>query len=446
MENQATALGSTDLGSTNSGVGDSSDHVVIVGAGLAGLSCAVRLASAKRGVTLLEASDRVGGRVRTDIVDGLNLDHGFQVLLTGYPACRELLDYESLRLRTFEPGALVRKHGRFAKLGDPWRRPGQLFATATSGVGSLMDKIRIAKARRNAGRGTLAELYQRADQPTESRLRGLGFSDAMIDEFFRPFLGGVFLDESLSTSSRMFEFVFRMFAAGEIAIPADGMAAIPRQLADSLPRGTLRLNTVASSVEHRSDSLRVHLTDGSHLDAATLVIATESNAAARLLDAPELVTQWSDATTLYFVADRSPENSKMLMLRGDESGPIQTAVVMSDVAPEYATKGRTLISISVSDDMSDRSADDLAALVRTQAETWFGDDVKRWDLVQTIRVPFGLPKRDLDPVVQPVRGSEFSGSKLPPNVFVCGDHRETPSIQGAMNSGLRAAQEILAVD
>ncbi|MCA9139940.1 MAG: FAD-dependent oxidoreductase, partial [Planctomycetales bacterium] len=308
--------------------------IVIVGAGLAGLVCAKRLAAANRPVVLLEASDRVGGRVRTDVVDGLKIDHGFQVLLTGYPACREMLDYESLRLRAFEPGALIRKNGRFAKLGDPWRRPGQLFATATSPVGSLMDKVRIAKTRGIARRGTLEELYQRTGQSTESRLHALGFSDAMINEFFRPFLGGVFLDESLSTSSRMFEFVFRMFAAGEIAVPADGMSAIPRQLADALPRGTLRLNTTVGGIDHQVGGSRVHLTDGSYLDASIVVIATESNAAARLLGAPELATQWNDATTLYFVADRSPQNSKMLMLRGDESGPIQSAVVLSDIAAE----------------------------------------------------------------------------------------------------------------
>ena len=418
-------------------------NTVIIGGGLTGLSCAKRLAGRGHSITLLEASDRVGGRVRTDIVDGLKLDHGFQVLLTAYPACRELLDYEGLRLRAFEPGALVRKNGRFARLGDPWRRPGQALATATSPVGSLMDKLRIAKARFLAGRGSLQDLYHRGGESTQQRLGQLGFSKAMIDEFFRPFLGGVFLDESLSTSSRMFEFVFRMFAAGDIAIPADGMAAIPRQLAESLPRGTLRLNTTVASIEHVDPHHRIHLTDGSHIDAKSVVVATESNAAARLLDAPDLATRWNDATTLYFVADRSPQSGKLLMLRGDETGPIQTAVVLSDVAPEYASGGRSLISVSISDCQTEQPADVLEHAVRDQARRWFGNGVDRWELVQTIRVPYGLPELSLDPVVQPVRADQIDGLHAPANLYVCGDYRETPSIQGAMNSGLRVAAEIL---
>jgi len=419
-----------------------SNHVVIIGAGLAGLSCAKRLSDDKHDVTLLEASDRVGGRVRTDIVDGLKLDHGFQVLLTAYPACRELLDYDALRLRPFEPGALIRKRGQFTRLGDPWRRPGQTLSTALSPVGSMADKLRIARARFRASRGTLEELYRRESKSTELRLREDGFSDAIINEFFRPFLGGIFLEESLATSSRMFEFVFRMFAAGSIAIPADGMAAIPRQLVDGLPRGTLRLNTTVGSIEHFATHSRVHISDGTWIDASNVVIATESNAAARLLETPSLATEWYQTTTLYFVADRSPQTSKLLMLRGDESGPIQTAAVLSDVAPEYASRDRSLVSVSVSDSVTELPAGELEAAVREQARRWFGRDVDRWELAQTFRVPFGLPKLDLDPVVLPVRGDQISQATIPPHVFVCGDFRETPSIQGAMNSGLRAAEQI----
>src|SRR6056297_1560493 len=281
--------------------------VVIVGAGLAGLACARRLTEGGIDCRLLEASDRVGGRLRTDVVDGFQLDHGFQVLLTAYPACRELLDYDQLRLRPFQPGALVRKRGRFAILADPWRRPGKLVSTAISPVGTLSDKWNVAKARRLARRGSLDDLYRRPHSATAERLAELGFSTAMIDEFFRPFLGGVFLDETLSTSSRMFEFVFRMFAEGDIALPADGMAAIPRQLADGLPRGTLRLATTVTRLEHSTHQSRVHLSDGEVLEADVLVIATESDAAARLLNLPELATEWNQTATFYFAADESPQ-------------------------------------------------------------------------------------------------------------------------------------------
>lgn len=410
---------------------------IIIGGGLAGLSCAIKLTKAGKSVTLLEATDRVGGRVRTDVIDGYTLDHGFQVLLTAYPACRELLDYPALRLRAFDPGALVRHGGKFSLLGDPWRRPSQAFSTALSPVGTLGDKLRIARLRKASNRGSLDELYSRTPQTTLERLEQSGFTPPMIDQFFRPFMGGVFLEESLSTSSRMLEFVFRMFSSGDIAIPADGMGAIPRQLAESLPRGTIELQRTVSKVSDRS----VTLTNGETLTADHIVVATESSAAARLLDIEKLETKWSSATTFYFAAEQTPDNRKLLMLRGDEQGAVQTAVVLSNIAPEYAPAGKSLISVSVSDADHDTDTETLDQLIRTQLSGWFGDQVSKWNRLHVYRVPYGLPKTDLETIVGSVDGPSVGAVD---GVYVCGDHRETPSIQGAMNSGIRAAAAILA--
>lgn len=441
-------------GSRNGNPGDLNPgkRVVIIGGGLAGLSCAARLCSAGGDaatwdVTVLEASERVGGRVRSESVDGYTLDHGFQVLLTAYPACRELLDYDTLRLRAFRPGALVRKGGRFATLGDPWREPLQSVATALSPVGTFTDKIRIAKARAQARRGTLEQLYHRAGAPTSERLVEMGFTESFINEFFRPFLGGVFLDETLTTSSRLFEFVFRMFANGDIAIPADGMAAIPRQLADTLPRGTLRLQSTVARLEHTGSVSRVHLTDGSFFDADHVVVATESTAASRLINAPQLATDWKQAVTLYFAAETSPRSDRMLMLRGDEADVIQTAVVLSDIAPEYAPPGRSLISISVSDSFLDCDTLQLERHVREQAVRWFGAEVQQWELLRVFRVSYGLPDVSMEPVentvvVNQILRQDADGNPLPDHLYVCGDHRETPSIHGAMHSGMRVASLI----
>lgn len=415
-------------------------EVIIIGGGLAGLACAVVLCEAGKQVALLEATDRVGGRVRSDVVDGFTLDHGFQVLLTAYPACQRLLDYNTLRLRRFDPGARIRIGGRFTTLGDPWRKPSQAIATALNPVGSLGDKFRIATLRHRSRRGTLEDLYQRPSMTTLERLRAAGFSAVMIDRFFRPFLGGVFLDESLSVSSRMLEFVFRMFSAGDVAVPADGMAAIPRQLAQRLPRGVIHLQSSVAAI----DGLTVRLTDSSVLRGSQIVVATESNAAARLLGMPQYQTPWNQTTTLYYAAPQAPDRHRSLILRGDETGPIQTATILSNVAPEYAPANRALISVSLGELDESLARDDLVAVdtaVRHQLRSWFSAGVETWDLLGVYQVPFGLPRLLLDPVELSVRASDAGG---PADVFVCGDHRETPSIQGAMNSGLRVAEAILA--
>lgn len=435
----------TDKLDTNNIDTDTID-TVIIGGGLAGLTCAASLTEAGRDVTVLEASDRVGGRVRSDNIDGFTMDHGFQVLLTAYPACQKWLDYDALRLRPFEPGALIRQRGKFRTLGDPWRRPGQAIATALNPVGSLADKLRIAKVRHAASRGSLDDLYQRAEMPTIQYLRKAGFSKNMIDQFFRPFIGGVFLNDTLSTSSRMFEFVFRMFAGGDVVVPADGMAAIPRQLAERLPRGSIRFHQTVIGIDPRDAGagFLIRMSDRSTVEAHRVVVATESGAAARLLGIETLDTAWNGTTNLYYAADTAPDKRKTLMLAGDETDLVQTAVVISNAAPEYAPPGKALISISLVTDPKSVDVNDPAALdaaVRAQMTTWFGETVGAWRHLMTYQVPYGLPARTLDPVIKSPQAADHGGLG---GVVLCGDYCDTPSIQGAMSSGERAAQVILA--
>ena len=427
------------------------EDTVIVGAGLSGLSCARSLADNGHQVSVLEASDRVGGRVRTDRIDEFQLDHGFQVLLTGYPACRQLLDYPKLRLRAFRPGALVRIRGRFRTLSDPWRQPTSALSTLFNPVGSLGDKLRIAKLRRESCRGELADLYVKDSEPSINRLRSDGFSERIIDRFFRPFLGGVFLDEDLQTSSRMLEFVFRMFATGDVSLPAAGMGAIATQLADSLPAGTVELNRAVAKIDNGS----IEMTDGSTITAKNIVVATESNAAAKLLGSDELKTDWGQTTTLYFTGPKFRNPKPVLMLRGDEDGPIQSAAILSDVAEEYAPRDRSLISVSLSSTSTEHENTVRCERVLTQISDWLNCHPDDLDYLTEYHIPFGLPHCDLNPIMRSVcwpgeitkRVDQVLTTETNPtassSVYLCGDHRESPSIQGAMNSGLRVADKII---
>ena len=412
---------------------DARTDVVIVGAGLAGLACALRLHEAGAGVRVLEASDGVGGRVRTDVVDGFRLDRGFQVLLTAYPETRRVLDYAALDLRPFLPGALVRRAGRFHELSDPWRQPGRAWRSLTAGVGSLADRLRMARFRGRVRRGSLEDLFRRPETSAAERLHAEGFSAGMIDAFFRPFFGGVLLDRSLGASSRMLEFVFRMMAEGDVALPAAGMGAIPEQMARRLPEGTLRLGARVAAVSPRE----VRLDSGETIAGDAVVVATDGPEAARLASLPAPGSR--PVTCLYFAAESAAVAAPILVLDGDGTGPVNNLCFPSQVAPSYAPDGAALVSASVvGGAASDAGHDALEAAVRRQIEGWFGAEVRAWRHLRTCRIHHAQPEQrpgTLEPVERPVR--------LESGLFVCGDHRDTASLHGAMLSGRRAAEAIL---
>jgi phytoene dehydrogenase-like protein len=403
--------------------------VVVIGGGLAGLAGAVELSGRGLEVRVLEASDGVGGRVRTDRVDGFLLDRGFQVLLTAYPEASRVLDFESLDLRPFHPGARIRLADGFTRLGDPIRHPQELAATMRSPVGSLGDKLRVGKLRAKllAGRGGPAG----GEESTLERLRAEGFSDRMIERFFRPFLSGVFLESELETPARFFEFVFRMFSSGDAALPAGGMEAIPRQLAGRLPAGTIRTGAPVAAL--RPDG--VELADGEAIRADAVVVALDRPSAAALL--PELEPGPSRSVTcLYYAADEPPETDPLLVLNGTGGGPINNLVVPDRVAPGYAPEGRSLVSVTV---LGTHGGTELAAAVETQLRAWYGAVVETWEPLGTYAIGHALPAA--------TPGLEAGSPTLPgrDRVFVAGDHTVQPSIEGALRSGRWAAEAAIEV-
>lgn len=407
--------------------------VVVVGGGLAGLACARTLREAGLEPLVLEAGARVGGRIRTESVEGFRLDRGFQVLLSSYPEARRMLDYPALALHPFRAGARIRRDGRFVEVADPVRHPGRMLRTAVAPLGTVGDRVRILRLAARLRRSSPEEIFRRPETTTEEALRREGFSPRIVESFFRPFFGGVFLERELSTSSRFFEFVFRCFARGRAALPEGGMAAIPRQLAEGIPGDAVRTSVRVDRVREGS----VRLEGGERLDAPFVVVAAGRREAARLLGEPSPRPGRSVAT-LYFAVDTPPVEEPILVLNGDGTGPVNHLCVPSRVAPGYAPAGRDLVSVTV---LPPVPADHghLRDRVREQMTEWFGPGVRAWEHLRTFRIEEALPPQD------PASGGVPRRNVLArPGVVVCGDHRRHGSIQGALQSGRRAAETVVA--
>jgi len=406
-------------------------HVLIVGAGLAGLSCAQHLFAKGVSFLLLEGSDAVGGRVRTDEVKGFLLDRGFQVLQTAYPEAQHTLDYSRLDLHRFAAGALVRFNGRFHRVMDPWRNPKKLPQAIFSPIGSFADKLRVAHLKYQVCSGSIEALFHKNETSTIMALHNYGFSNAMIDRFFRPFFSGVFFENELKTSSRMFEFVFRMFAKGDVALPKYGMRMIPEQMAALLPGQSLRLNTRIEAVTEG----KVLLATGEEIKADYVVLATDGTETARLLsDSRSFET--CPTTCFYFSAPTPPIDEPILVLDGDGTGPVTNLCVPSVVSNSYAPTGKSLISATVLRNQKD-SDQDLEAMVRTQLSGWFGAMVEQWEHLKTYRILHALPSQTpplFDPFSQPYRAKK--------KLLVCGEYHSVSSIQWAIHSGRKTAELI----
>lgn len=405
---------------------------VIVGAGLAGLTAARILGRAGRRVRVLEASAVLGGRVRSRVVDGFTLDAGYQVLFPGYPAVRRNLDLDALELVPIPPSAAVRRGRREDVLGDPRRDPAALPSTLTTGVLSVADKLRVGRLALELLAPPPHTLLIGPDETTESYLRGQGFSEAALNNFFRPFFGGIFLRRELDTSARLFRYYFRMLIDGGAALPRAGMGAIPQQLAAGVD---VQVNVRVTALTAHGSHVTLQTSNG-ELDARSVIVATDPNAAAGLLG--QDVSRGSlGSTYLSYAADRAIDDQPRLLLNA-ETGLINNAQWLSNVLPGRVPPGQQLLVVSVLDlPLLEDAA--LDARVRGELAHWYGEAaVSSLRTLAVERIPHAqYPQPPGYVATLPGHATGL------PGVLLASEVTSMSGIQGAMESGEKAAAILL---
>lgn len=404
--------------------------VLIIGGGVAGLTCAIELHEKGKRVLVLEKNDQPGGRIATEEVDGFLLDRGFQVLQTGYPDISSYLDLDSLQLSAFPSGVMIRYGGTCYTIADPRKHPASLFFTLTAPVGTLGDRMRMLRLTRSLCGKSMEEIFQGEEVTTSQFLKKKGFTNTFINSFFIPFFAGATLKRSLNASSHVLQYLVRVFAMGEACLPAKGMASIPRQLADRLPEETLRCGAEVEKIDGRSVILR----GGETLRAQKIVLATEESAVKEL--APERSVRKSiSETCLYFQSDGPPPvKHPFLILNGESNGPINNIAFPSMVAPNYAPSGKTLIAAVVLGEEW-QNQEDLAGAVQAQCVDWFGQEAKKWSQLKTYRIEHALPDQS------PPLPSPFQLPESRAGLVICGEHQGTPGLLWAIMSGRLAAEK-----
>lgn len=400
--------------------------VVVIGAGLAGLACARRLRQAGREVQVLEASDAVGGRIRTDIVQGFRLDRGFQLLNTGYPELRRAVDLTALELRAFPDAVVVMHNGERIRLESPLSAPKRLGTLLTTDLISTRGKVALGAYGARTVAASPRSLKQRADLPAPEAWRQAGLPEDVIEHLLTPFLTGVVLERELTASRRFVDLMIRTFARGKSAVPALGMQRLPEQLAAPLGDRVV-LEAPVTAIE----AGLVHA-GGREYPAAAVVVATDAWTADTLLG-QSMAPQARGVTTYYYAAPAWPGLDGALAVSAD-GGLIANTVAMSAAAPEYSGDGRALLAASVvhGAGLTLPTPEEAARL----AAPMHGRDAGDWEFLAQYDIPHALPAMTPPhPLRQSVR-TKLAG------VFVAGDHRDTSSIQGALVSGRRAADAV----
>ncbi|MBO3116948.1 FAD-dependent oxidoreductase [Winogradskyella sp. DF17] len=400
----------------------------IIGAGISGLIAAKTLEEVGYHPIILEASDCVGGRVKTDIVEGYQLDHGFQVLLDAYPQAQKHLDFYDLELQPFLPGAHIYFKSRKYTIGDPLRHIGFLWQTIISPVGSVADKLKIFKLNKRLKNKSIESIFESESKSTLKYLQDLGFSNAIIEQFFRPFFSGIFLEPNLETSSRMFEFVYKMFGDGLAVLPKSGIGAIADQLKSKLQHTEIRYNTRVKRVEDRF----ILLDNDKKLDTHFTIIATPAEDLVSNLSNQN--TDWKSCYNLYFETNIKSISKPLIGLIADKEALINN-IFFHDTLGTTHTGKKSLLSVTVVK-YTDLTEDDLINQVQNELNKFC--NITNTTFLKLYHIPKALPNlKELRADISPTE------TQLKPTIYLAGDYLINGSLNAAMLSGERAAQGVI---
>ena len=400
----------------------------IIGAGVSGLIAAQILENYGYHPTIIEASSAVGGRVKSDVVKGYSLDRGFQVLLTSYPAAKKYLDYDGLALQKLLPGATIFKNGKAQTIGDPLRKLSLLFPTLLSSIGSLADKVNILKLNARLKKKKIPAIFKTEEKTTLQYLKDFGFSNEIITDFFKPFFSGIFLESNLETSSRMFEFVYKMFGEGLAVIPKNGIQAIPNQLKNKLRQTEIRLNTAVKQVKNNL----IILEDGEEIKSDFTIVATEASALISNLKNQE--TQWKSCDTLYFECEKRAINKPLIGLISDENALINNIFYPTSVATN-ALGNKEILSVTI---VKKHHFNEAELIAKTTAELKTFCGISDLRFLKRYQIKKALPQ--LSNIQYELSSTE---TQLNSSLFLAGDQLLNASLNAAMIAGERAAMGVI---